>query len=238
MSTASADPIQQLRLLQLADSALAVGATAHSFGLESLVQYKLLTTLRLAEFLADYLTEMGALESYFCRTGQRLARLAASAEFDAAWLAANERLSALKPARENRAASAMMGRRLLLLLSSLEAGACLPRALSTSQQAGAEAHYSLAFGLAGGALELDEDATVLAYLLQTLAGLVSACQRLLPLGQTDAARLLWALKPAIAASAQRSRDLDSLDDFPACFLSLLEWGSMCHPTLHTRLFMS
>ena len=38
---------------------------------------------------------------------------------------------------------------------------------------------------------------VFAYLNQSVAGLVSACQRLMPLGQTAASQLLWALKPAI-----------------------------------------
>ena len=101
----------------------------------------------------------------------------------------------------------------------------------------ADAHYSIAFGLAGGVLALEEDAIALAYLQQSLTGLVSACQRLLPLGQSEAARLLWVLKPALAAAAERSQDDDG-GEAPACFAPLVELGSLCHTSLHTRLFMS
>ena len=46
-----------LRLLQLADSALPVGAAAHSFGLESLIQEGLLGADELESFLRGYLEE-------------------------------------------------------------------------------------------------------------------------------------------------------------------------------------
>ncbi len=239
--------LNQLRLLQLADSALPVGAAAHSYGLETLVEAKLLATDQLASFLNDYLSEVGALEGSFCRAAYRLQLETDLDRFAVSWLELNTQLSALKPARESRAASALLGRRLLRLLLELETlppiepvggGSRLEEALRLATQAGTDIHYSLAFGLAGGALNLDEEATVLAYLQQSLAGLISACQRLLPLGQSAAARHLWDLKPAMIAAAQRSRESDLSDAPLPCFIPLVEVGSMAHATLHTRLFMS
>ena len=90
--------------------------------------------------------------------------------------------------------------------------------------------------MAGGALGLAEDRVVLAILHSSVASLVSACQRLLPLGQNAATRILWDLKPAIVEVTRRSSEC-TVDD-AAGFMPLLDWGAMEHPALATRLFIS
>ena len=92
--------------------------------------------------------------------------------------------------------------------------------------------------LVGAALGIDEEATLLAYLHQTLTSLVSACQRLLPLGQNQATRMLWELKPLLAALVTEISDQEFDLNEAACFAPLLEIGSMRHPSLPTRLFVS
>jgi urease accessory protein len=230
--------LKLLRLLQLADSALPVGTAAHSFGLETLAAEETLTVPQLETFLADYLAEAGVLEANFCRAGHAIVAGPDEILDEARWLELNFRLSALKPARESRTASAMLGRRLLHLLLALEVWPLVEQALQSAQQAGVEIHYSLAFGLAGGLLELDEEATALAYLQQMVAGFVSACQRLLPLGQSEATRLLWRLKPAMVSAAQLSHARHAETMTLQCFTPLVEVASMRHPILYTRLFMS
>ena len=66
------DNLQFLRLLQLADSALPIGATAHSFGLETLTVEERLETPQLEAFLGEYMRETGGLEAAFCRLAHRL----------------------------------------------------------------------------------------------------------------------------------------------------------------------
>jgi len=232
-----ADALAELRLLHLADSALPIGALAHSFGLESLTSREMLTTRDLADFLRTYLEEAGMMEAVFCRAAFRLSVAAASEDdFAARWLALNNQLSARKPARESRAASASLGGNFLQVALNL---ADLPRAgvaLSVSKRAASMAHHSTAFGLACGLLQFAEDRVVLVYLHQSVASLVSSCQRLLPLGQSEAARILWNLKPVIIDTANRSATCTP--DDACCFMPLLDWGAMEHPALSTRLFIS
>ncbi len=218
-----------LRLLHLADSALPIGATPHSFGLETLAFDGDLSPPRLAAFFEDYLSEAGLLDAVFCRAAYRSAGHDA---FDREWAMLNEQYAAFKPARESRAASQTLGRRLLeLVLVMQDDVAIVQRALTLGGAA-----QCLAFGLVGCALEIDEDATVLACLHQNLAGLHSACQRLMPFGQKQASRMLWELKPVLLAVVATSRHtpLDALSSFTA----MLDLASMRHPMLSTRLFIS
>jgi urease accessory protein len=231
--------LKLLRLLQLADSAVPIGAAAHSFGLETLVEDGSLVVGNLDQFLSDHLREAGAQEAAFCRAAHCLSAPEESSGRDfqfKLWLDLNRRLSARKIARESRVAGATLGRRLLQLAHELEGITLLSEASDASRSAGCEVHHCVAFGLVGGALGLDEEPTSEAYLNQTLNGLVSACQRLMPLGQTRAQQILWNLKPAIVAAAASSgaEDYDEVN----CFAPLLDLGSMRHTTLTTRLFIS
>src|SRR5438045_2163654 len=106
-------PRAALRLLHLADSALPVGAAAHSFGLETLAADATLTPAGLHDFLLDYLTEVGTTDAALCRAGHRAAS-------DDDWLEVCSTAEALRPARESRDAGAVLGRRFLALVAAVE----------------------------------------------------------------------------------------------------------------------
>jgi urease accessory protein len=236
-SLGQADDLADLRLLHLADSALPIGALAHSFGLESLTACEMLTTRDLPDFLQAYLEESGMLEAVFCREAFRLpATVPSEGECVTRWLALNDLLSARKPARESRAGSASLGANFLQVVLNLADLPVAGKALDASKRAASLVHHSTAFGLASSLLRFSEERVILVYLHQSIANLVSSCQRLLPLGQTEAAKLLWDLKPAIIQAANRSAKC-ALDD-AGCFMPLLDWGAMEHPALSTRLFIS
>ena len=216
-----ANPLAQLQLLHLADSALPVGAMSHSFGLETMIAEQGLQVGDLPGFFTDWLAGAGLVEAVFC--------LRARDVNDAqGWSALNAELTARKPARESRDASLALGRRFLRLAASL-----IPH---PRLQLPGPAHIATAFGLVSGVLGIDRAAGGSACLHQSLYGAISACQRLLPLGQSAAAELLWELKPRIlhAVADAGTCDLDDLWNPQP----LLEIASMRHPRLTTRLFIS
>jgi urease accessory protein len=232
--------LTDLRLLQLADSALPIGALAHSFGLESLVAKELLATSDLTNFFRGWLAEAGILEAVFFREAFRLAGANPEAISKERWLEMNDQLSARKPARESRMGSAVMGGNFLRTVMAVHELPGLVKLLAEARQSPDRhrqmAHYCLAFGLVAGLLGFDEHRTVMTFLHQLIAGMVSGCQRLLPLGQTEAARILWNVKPLIVEIADRSLGCSTGE--VCSFMPLLDWGAMEHPALSTRLFVS
>jgi len=223
------DDVALLRLLHLSDSALPIGSAAHSFGLEMLIADGQLDVDALPRFLTDYLHETGLFETAFCR-------LAYEDSGDANWVRLNQRLSAYRMARETREASATLGRRFLQLAASVSEYPELSAALELSLRTRTDIHISTAFGKVGRLLGVSASTVCACYLHLSVAALISACQRLLPLGQSRASCILWDLKPLIVAIVERG--LAAGEDDLCCFTPALDIASMRHPELTTRLFIS
>jgi urease accessory protein len=230
------DSLHVLQLLQLADSALPVGSMSHSFGLETLVfdediEYSAQNCpASLRRYLEDSLSESLLLDAVFCREAHNRALRRG---FDAGTRVRdlNQQTSALRLARESREASLAMGRRFAALAAALHPDSAL------SSLAGLEdLHHSVAFGYALGILAIDPDLTVSAFIHQCVLNIISAAQRLLPLGQIQANRIAWDLKPAILEAVERTRDITF--STVCSFAHLPETASMRHPCLPTRLFIS
>src|SRR5258708_15599489 len=198
-----------LWLLQLSDTALPIGALSHSVGVECLTVEESLSADGLEAFLSECLEEVGSFEIHFCGAAYRLG-IAGRDRFPIErWVDLNLQFSAFKLARESRGASATLGRRFLRLVNGLVQSPIPTAAIAAAQQTETDIHHCAAFGLAGAALEIDEESTLLAYSHQALANLISSCQRLLPLGQTQATQMLWELKPLLAELGRRATGKNS-----------------------------
>jgi urease accessory protein len=220
-----------LQVLQLADSALPIGSMAHSFGLEALVfdediDHGVENCARsLGWYIEDSLSESLLVDAVFCREAHGRALEGAPI------LELNRQISALRVARESREASLTLGSRFAALAASLHTDPALANLASIE-----ELHHSVAFGYALGILAIDADLTVGALLHQSVLNIISAAQRLLPLGQIQANRIAWELKRVVLDAVERTRHISF--STVCSFAHLPEVASMRHACLPTRLFVS
>jgi len=231
-SLSSADSrLAVLQLLQLADSALPIGSMAHSFGLEALVFDQDIEQgvhgcgQSLGWYLEDCLSESLMVDAVFCREAH------ARALEGAPVIDLNSQISALRLARESREASLTLGSRFAALAALLHPEPALAALASL-----AELHHSVAFGYTLGILAIDADLTVGALLHQSVLNMISAAQRLLPLGQIQANRIAWELKRVVVDAVERTRHISF--STVCSFAHLPELASMRHACLPTRLFVS
>ena len=219
------------RLMAWLSPAYPIGAFSYSSGIEWAVEAGDITD---AASFQDWLAVMIADGSGFCDAvffahAYRAVRqtdeaaLRAVAELAAAFAASKERH--LETTAQGRAfldatRAAWPTPALDCLLAISDGGVALPVAVGV-----ASAGHAIALAPA-----------LRAYLHAFAANLVSAGVRLVPLGQTDGQRILAALEPMVATTAERAR-ATALDDVGgAAFRADL--AAMHHETQHTRLFRS
>jgi len=180
-----------LRLLQLHDTALPVGAFAHSNGLEAYAQ----VGMRPPE-LESWLRAQ--LAYGFGRLDLAGVALAWSADDGGAVASLDAELDAWKGVPSLRATSRALGRRTHALAAKLwpERAGRLPAGV-------ANGHHAIVLGAWSRALDLPRRPTLLAAGQGMVAAALAAATRCLPLGPERAQGLLVALQPDVAAAADR-----------------------------------
>jgi urease accessory protein len=96
--------------------------------------------------------------------------------------------------------------------------------------------YPVAFGAFAARQSVPEHDACIGYLAATLAALVSAGIRLIPLGQSAGLRLLRALEPTLLSVAETTVAA-TLDDLGSAAFRM-DIASLRHETQHTRIFRS
>jgi urease accessory protein len=214
-----------LAALQLGDSAFPSGAFTQSYGLETLV----------AERAVSSAADVEAVLAVHLR--HRLAKADLPALLAAHRAAAQDNvdlviqidgvLTAIKMTREDRQASHRMGARLMT-----EARRLAPHPVLESSPQNA----AVAFGLAGLAMGLSARESAFTYAYSFASSLVSASMRLLRMGHGDAQALLRRSHPAI------ERAVDDAETVPwdgLCpFAPRLEMAAARHERSPARLFAS
>jgi len=219
------------RLMAWLSPAYPIGAFSYSSGIEWAVEAGDITD---AASLQDWLAVMIADGSGFCDAVFFAHAHRAVSRSDAGALRMVAELAgAFAPSKERHLETTAQGRAFLevtraawprpaldCLLAVCDAGVALPVAVGV-----ASAGHGIALAPA-----------LQAYLHAVTANLVSAGVRLIPLGQTDGQRVLAALEPVVAASAERAR-ATALDDVGGAAFRA-DIAGMRHETQHTRLFRS
>jgi urease accessory protein len=223
-----------LSLLQFTDGLFPAGAYAHSFGLEASVQAGDVSDASGVEtFLRAYLEGCAAPTDVVALLCAR--RVAATGNL-ASCLALDEMLDAMKTPSELRDASRQMGRQTLRVATHLPCHPWLEEFGKFVATESTPGHHSVIFGIIGAVLEWDALEMASAYLYSTSAAQVGAALRLLPLGQLAGQRILWNVRPLIAALAGEAQNKNESDMWS--FAPALEIASMQHALLDARLFRS
>lgn len=180
-----------LRLLQLHDTALPVGAFAHSNGLEAYAQ----RGMGPPELEAWLRAQLGY---GFGRLDLAAVALAWTAEDGVAIAALDAELDAWKGVPSLRATSRALGRRTHALAVQL-----WPDRADRLPAGVARGHHATVLGAWSRALDLPRRPTLLAAGQGMVAAALAAATRCLPLGPERAQRILVALRPDVVAAAAR-----------------------------------
>jgi urease accessory protein len=219
------------RLMAWLSPAYPVGAFSYSSGIEWAVEAGDVTdAASLQRWLAVMIGEGGG----FCDAVFLVhAHRAAAAGDDAALRAVAELAAAFAPSKERHLETTAQGRAFLETTRAAWPCAALDRLLALWDGPVA---LPVAVGVAGAGHGMPLSPVLPAYLQAMAANLVSAGVRLVPLGQTDGQRVLAALEPVVAATAERAL-VSALDEVGSASFRA-DLASMRHETQYTRLFRS
>ncbi|MHB1652623.1 MAG: urease accessory protein UreF [Desulfitobacteriaceae bacterium] len=232
-STTMRTDLAILAMLQITDSLFPTGSFTQSYGVETYVQEGLINSKEtLAGFLKTYLEELATSD---CLASTLAYRAAENKDIETIFKL-DQILAAQKLARESRQASSKTGIRMLKMGMTLFPGYSLERFYDQITQGKAYGHYPIVFGLVAQICGLGPKEAALAFVYNTIAGLVNNAVRLIPLGQIDGQGVLVSLQTSMLETAEKSQDLE-IEDLGS-FLPGLEIRSMQHERLYSRLFMS
>ena len=218
------------RLMTWLSPAYPIGAFCHSSGLEWAVE---------AQWVTDRASTQNWVEVWLDHGGGWNDAVLFTHAYRAAAAKSRERLDAVAalatvthPSAERR-------------LEQLSQGAAFRRVALNSGAApafffaaGGEISYPVVVAAMAAGHGIDLPSALTASLHASTGNLVSAAQRLVPLGQTDAQLIIEGLRSSVAAVVARAMALDDGDPFDALGgASLLaDVASILHETQHTRLF--
>jgi len=219
--------------MQVVDGAFPTGAFAHSLGLETYVQRSAVHDgASFAEFLRTSLRlGVGASDAIALSVAHRAAH-------DRDWGAVrdvDELLTAMKLPEETRTAGLRVGRRFLVTCETVFDIADIGR-LRGGGREGDFGQHAVAFGAVTALLGVPIGDAAQAYLHGHAMSQASAAVRLVPLGATEAQRVVHSLHTDIVAIAGRAVTC-GIDDMTS-FTPGLDIASMRHAHLPARLFMS
>lgn len=220
-------------LLSWLSPAYPVGAFAHSSGIEWAVEAGWITDRSTLEtWLGSLLVEGAGWNDAVLFT---FAHRAASAQDHAALCAIAELAAAAQPSLERRIETLSQGAAFRRVATATMEGECLGQWGGIREE---ETAYPVAVAIVAAGQAIGLSAVLTAYLHGFVANLVSAAQRLMPLGQTEAQRVIAALRSTVLETVGRATRLPDGDPFAHLGSStfLADVASMRHETQYTRLF--
>lgn len=221
-------------LLELNDALFPIGAYAHSYGLETYVQQGLVHDSNTASawlcayfsgsFLYSELLAARLAYEYFPETDglEKLLQL-------------ETELCAAKVPREPREALQKLGRRLAKNVQKIGLP-FEPQFAAYVKETQHSCTHPICYGALAAALHLPERQALLHYFYAQLSALINTCVKLIPLSQTDGARLVASFRTKYSTIIDRVFEADE-DDLGLASPGL-DIRAMQHEVLYSRLYMS
>ena len=198
-----------VRLLQLADSALPIGGYTHSWGLETAIsQRRVFDPETLERWTRRWLREsLGPLEGVMVASACRAAREGTPADVRAL----NAVVEASIVPSSIRGASREMGEQLLALAMTWPWSARALAPYVNSRTDGTGWHHAVTFGLLGALAGSEPEGVLTAYLHQAALGMIGAGVRAIPVGHTHGQQVLAYLQDDIGelAASLRTREAET-----------------------------
>jgi urease accessory protein len=219
------------RLMIWLSPAYPVGAFSYSSGIEWAVEAGDITSVATLRDWLEATLSVGAGMSdgiFFAQTHRAVTR-----DDDAGLVEIAELAAAFVPARERYEETTKLGRAFMEVTNA--AWPCVALVKLREIWKGPIA-YPVAIGTACAGHAIPLAPALHGFVTAIASNWISAGVRLIPLGHTDSQRLLKALEPAIAATAQRALGA-GLDDLGSATFRA-DLASAKHETQYTRLFRS
>lgn len=213
-----------LRLMHLVSPALPVGAYAYSQGLESAVELGWVHDIDSAR---DWLA--GVVQHGVARLELPVLLRLLKAQDDGAWQHWNQWLLAARETEELYLEDTQLGAALRKILVTLAIN--IPAPLLSG-----DISFVTAFALAGRSFDIEPQTLAAGLAWSWLENQVAAATKLIPLGQTQALRILDALIPMLAQLPAQAAQMN--DDDIGATLPGLVMASSFHQTQYSRLFRS
>ena len=221
-----------LHLLHLVSPALPVGAYAYSQGLETAVECQWVNNFETAkDWIGNVMSQgLGCLDVPVLL---RVTKAWQADNIDEA-IGWNNFLLASRESKELLLEDTQMGEALLRLLVDLD----IKKATQwkTNEHVKTKPAFVTMFALAATHWQIDEASLLKGFVWSWLENQVAAAIKLVPLGQTDAQKLLIALMPGLNKTVEKCYTISTNDI--GSNLPRLAIGSMQHEAQYSRLFRS